>query len=94
MYKIFDLIFQGGPFSFVTNGVNRIEGIISFYSSVGCEHGSPVGFTRVSYYLRWIDDTITGRDDQWGILRDLQEQYLVTLRNIIEGTNALKHDEH
>ena len=65
---------------------------------MGCEHGQPVGFARVSSFLRWIDDTIAGRipeDDLWDVLRDLQEQYLVTLQNIIEGSNSLvAHDEN
>lgn len=88
------LKYLGGPYSIVTNGVNRLEGVISFYAQGGCEQGYPVGLTRVSSFLKWIDDIITGRDDQWGILRDLQEQYLVTLQNIIEGTNTLVHDEN
>jgi len=48
--------------------------------------------------LGWIDDTITGRnpdDDLWNVLRDLQEQYLVTLQNIIDGSNSFsEHDEN
>ena len=30
-------------------------GIVSFGSSAGCEIGMPAGFTRVEYYLDWIE---------------------------------------
>jgi len=43
--------------------------------------------------LRWINDTIAGRspdDELWNVLRDLQEQYLVTLQTIIEGASSRK----
>ncbi|KAL7018269.1 hypothetical protein ACKWTF_010697 [Chironomus riparius] len=87
---------NGGPFSIVTNGVNRLEGIISFFAQSGCTRGYPVGFTRVSSYLRWINDTINGRnpnDELWDNLRDLQEQYLNTLQIIIEGASARKKEK-
>lgn len=39
--------------------------------------------------MRWINETITGRnpdDELWNNLRNLQEQYLNTLQIIIDGT--------
>ncbi len=48
----------GGPLNFrQTNGWKQI-GITSFLSSLGCESGGPNGFTRISYYSKWIADTI------------------------------------
>jgi hypothetical protein len=90
------LKYSGGPYSFVINGVNRLEGIVSFYARSGCQLSYPVGFTRVSSYLRWINDIIAGRnpdDPLWNELRDLQEQYLVTLQKIIEGADSRKREK-
>ncbi|KAJ8942809.1 hypothetical protein NQ318_022823 [Aromia moschata] len=36
---------------------NKLVGITSFISSQGCEAGSPTGYTRVSFYRRWIRQT-------------------------------------
>ena len=46
---------SGGPLNY--NGMTY--GITSFGASVGCEKGYPDAFTRVNYYLDWIE-TKTG----------------------------------
>ncbi|XP_055630032.1 brachyurin-like [Toxorhynchites rutilus septentrionalis] len=45
---------SGGPLTANLNGMTTLIGIVSYGSSDGCEHGSPVVYTRVGYYLDWI----------------------------------------
>ena len=42
-------------------GVFIQVGIFSFTSSAGCTAGHPAGFTRITSYLRWIQNA-TGID--------------------------------
>jgi secreted trypsin-like serine protease len=37
------------------NGVYNQVGIVSFGAVAGCQLGYPVGFTRVTSYLNWIE---------------------------------------
>jgi len=46
---------SGGPLVFLLNGVYNQVGIVSFRAAGGCEFGYPVGFTRVTSYLKWIE---------------------------------------
>jgi len=51
---------SGGPMSVVDEaGIFTQAGIVSFGSSTGCETGYPDGFSRVPYFLQWIQ-AITG----------------------------------
>ena len=50
---------SGGPLVYVEHGVHTQVGIVSFGSTAGCQLGYPVGFTRVTSYLNWIQ-SVTG----------------------------------
>jgi secreted trypsin-like serine protease len=41
------------------NGVTTLVGIVSFGAADGCQLGYPVGFTRVTSYLDWINKTVS-----------------------------------
>ncbi|XP_055534400.1 brachyurin-like [Wyeomyia smithii] len=47
---------SGGPLTAHLNGETTLIGIVSFGSTEGCEKGLPAVYTRVSYYLNWIED--------------------------------------
>lgn len=44
---------SGGPLVLQNGG--RLIGITSFVPIRGCQTGPPIGFTRVTYYLDWIE---------------------------------------
>jgi len=46
---------SGGPLVFLLNGVYNQVGIVSFGAAAGCQLEYPVGFTRVTSYLNWIE---------------------------------------
>jgi secreted trypsin-like serine protease len=46
---------SGGPMNYVQDGRTYTRGVVSFGSSAGCESGYPDAFTRVSYFLDWIE---------------------------------------
>ena len=50
---------SGGPLLLMLGGVYNQVGIVSFGAVEGCELEYPVGFTRVTSYLNWIE-TNTG----------------------------------
>jgi secreted trypsin-like serine protease len=47
----------GGPLLFAFNGDYNQVGIVSFGAADGCELEYPVGFTRVTSYLDWIESS-------------------------------------
>lgn len=49
---------SGGPLIITTDEKPIIVGIVSFGRSIGCEKGYPAVFTRVTSYLKWIEDHI------------------------------------
>lgn len=64
---IVHFVFQGdsgGPLVYIANGVHTQVGIVSFGSRDGCQLGYPVGFTRVTSYLNWIQ-SVTGISIYW-----------------------------
>ncbi|KAL5292131.1 hypothetical protein ACFFRR_011130 [Megaselia abdita] len=46
---------SGGPL--VSKATGHLIGCTSFVSSTGCQSGAPDGFTRITYYLDWIQQT-------------------------------------
>jgi len=48
---------SGGPLVFLVGDVYNQVGIVSFGSAAGCQLGYPVGFTRVTSYLNWIESS-------------------------------------
>ena len=46
---------SGGPL--VLEGTDTLIGVTSYGSSYGCEVGYPAGFSRVTSYLDWIEET-------------------------------------
>ena len=51
---------SGGPLLAISGqGMYKQIGVTSFGSIVTCQSGIPAGFTRVAYYLMWIE-TVTG----------------------------------
>jgi len=47
---------SGGPVVYhESDGLFTQVGIVSFGSVYGCQNGYPVGFTRVTSYLNWIE---------------------------------------
>lgn len=50
---------SGGPMNFQQpDGTWKQIGIISFGSDQGCQKGHPSGYTRISSYSSWIEETI------------------------------------
>lgn len=45
-------------FSLQFDGSWQQIGIVSFGASFGCQQGYPNGFTRVSSFIRWIENII------------------------------------
>lgn len=49
---------NGGPLTVQSEGSPLLVGVISFIANAGCELGYPVGFTRVTNYISWIQSNM------------------------------------
>lgn len=63
---------SGGPL--VLKGTSIVVGITSFGPADGCETNIPGGFTRVTYYLDWIDAKIGNSQQHTQSLQPVQQQ--------------------
>ncbi len=46
---------SGGPLTTKIDGKDVLIGVTSFGARVGCKRGYPARYSRVSYFLDWID---------------------------------------
>lgn len=72
---------SGGPVMVSIGGSNVIVGIVSFGAADGCQLGYPVGFTRVTSYLDWIEKTsMSPKSVVMNVLLLIAAQILVFLK--------------
>jgi len=48
----------GGLIAYNNDGAAELVGTASFVSSAGCQSSYPSGYTRISYFLTWIENAI------------------------------------